>query len=232
MKIRDICLISFLIIFINSNIWDNIYSQIDSPHFEIPENFQISLKNQDDNSSMSEVIFSTELNLIKISLILEESNSKDTFAEILIDFNVGKVYFDTQEKCIYKYYEMLEQFSPKFILKAYDILTYFSKNDNSYSYIITNPFEISLADDKINKLPSILNNIFTNFQKKVLKSKSIKDSDLYAEFIIDIKSELIKSVSLKYQNTLTNFNTVYKSDIDKGKLKGIHNLDECVEYND
>ena len=82
------------------------------------------------------------MGLIKISLILSESNIDDSFIQIIINFNEGKVYFDTEEKCLYKYIDLIEQVSPKFIINAYDLLSYFLEDENNYHYIVTNPLEI------------------------------------------------------------------------------------------
>ena len=224
--------LSFFILFTNSNIWDNIFSQVKSPHFVIPNNFQVLLFNENDNSTLGELYVSSDLSLIKFSFILDESGSKDAFIHLLIDFNDGKIYFDTEEKCVYMYYDIVEQISPKFILNAYDLLSYFSEDENNYHYIVINPLELAEVDDEVSKLPSLLKNILQDIDKIVLQNqKTIYEKTFYVDFIINKKELTIKTITIKAKDSFINFNSLFtSSNIEKEKFNGIHSLSSCTEY--
>ena len=211
-----------------SNIWDNIYTQVNSPHFTIDDNFQIDLLNSETNSTAGELLLSSELGLIKLSLILSEANINDSFIQIIIDFNEGKLFFDTEEKCLYKYMELIKQLSPKFIVSAYDILSYFSEDENNYHYIVTNPFESSYSNNTVILLTkNIVNDFSNNFQKY----ETIYDKDLYADFVVDKYKMLFKNIEIKTGYGSLKFNTEYKAyNITKEQFQGIHDPDKCVEY--
>ena len=217
-----------LFLFSISNIWDNIYTQSNSPHFIIDDNFQIDLLNIETNATAGELLLSSELRLIKLSLILSELNTNDSFIQIIINFNNGKIYFDTEEKCLYKYMSLIEQLSPKFIVSAYDLLSYFSQDENNYHYIITNPFEFS---DNNTKVLLLANNILNDFENNFKRYESIYDKDLYADFIIDKNERKIKGIDIKTSYGLINFKTDFKAyNITKEQFFGIHDPEQCVEY--
>ena len=220
-------LIFLLFQFSISNIWDNIYTQSNSPHFIIDDNFQIDLLNIETNATAGELLLSSELRLIKLSLILSELNTNDSFIQIIINFNNGKIYFDTEEKCLYKYMSLIEQLSPKFIVSAYDILSYFSEDENNYHYIITNPFEFS----NNNKVLLLANKILNDFENNFKRYESIYDKDLYADFIIDKNESKIKGIDIKTSYGLINFKTEFKAyNITKEQFFGIHDPEQCVQY--
>ncbi len=191
-----------------SNIWDNIYTQVNSPHFTIDDNFQVDLLNSETNSTAGELLLSSELGLIKLSLILSEANINDSFIQIIIDFNAGKLFFDTEEKCLYKYMDLIKQLSPKFIINAYDILSYFSEDNDYYRYIVTNPLEITGLEKNVFLLAE---NIMIDFGNNFKEYKSIYDKDLYAEFIVDKNEEMIKHLKIKTSYGLLDFKTVFKA---------------------
>ena len=230
MKIMNIFLILILFTSISTNIWDNIYSQAKSQHLVIPKDFQITLRSENSDSTIGEIYLSSEENIIKLSLVLDESGSKDEFIYIIFNFNEGKIYFDTQEKCVYQYYEMVEQLSVDFFLNAYDLLTYFSEDNDNFYYTLVNPLEISVADDKINKIPSLISNVLNNV-KNLVKSNNIYDSEYYGDFIIDKKTLKIKAITIKTGELLTRVSTDYKPGFfDKERFNSFHNLTECIEY--
>ena len=231
MRLISIFVLPFLILIINSNLWDNIYSQSKSPHSSLPDNFELLLVKEEDNTIAGDLLMSTEHNLTKFSFVLDESNGQDSFIQLLIDFNKGRLYIDTQEKCFYQYVNLIEQICPKLILNAYDLLSYFSEDENDYHYIVINPLEISeVGEDELNKLPSLLKNILLLFGKVTKKYNSIYDKDFYCDFIIDKKKQLIRALSIKTNSAITTFNTIFRAyDIGKEKFNGIHKLEECVE---
>ena len=231
MNIINIFLSSILLLSIQSNIWDNIYSQSKSPHFYIPDNFQIALTNEKDGSLAGELFVSSRLNLIKLSFILDESNEKDAFIQLLIDFKTGKIYFDTEEKCVYIYYDIVEQISPKFILNAYDLLSFFSEDENYYHYVVINPLSLAEVDDEVNIVAKIFKNILLGLEKNILENKTIYDKPFYGDFIISKEELKLKALTVKARDTLNTFNTDYNAyDIEKEKFNVIHNLTECTEY--
>jgi hypothetical protein len=212
-----------------SNIWDNIYTQSNSPHFIIDDNFEINLLNIETNSTAGELLLSSELGLIKLSLILSELNTNDSFIQIIINFNNGKIYFDTEEKCLYKYMSLVEQLSPKFIVSAYDLLSYFSEDENNYHYIITNPFEIS--DNYNDTVLLLANNILNDFENNFKRYETIYDKNLYADFIIGKKENKIKGIDIKTSYGLINFKTEFKAyNLTIEQFFGIHDPEQCVEY--
>ena len=230
MKIMNIFLILLFLTSIYANIWDNIYSQAKSPRLVIPKDFQLTLRSENSDSTIGEIFLSSEENLIKLSLVLDELGSKDEFIHIIFNFNEGKIYFDTQEKCVYQYYEMVEQLSVDFFLNAYDLLTYFSEDNDNFYYTLVNPLEVSVADDKINKIPSLISNVLKNV-KNLVKSNNIYDSEYYGDFIIDKQTLKIKAISIKTGELVTRVSTDYKSGaFDKERFNAIHNLTECIEY--
>ena len=225
-------ILTFFIICINSNIWDNIYSQIYSPQTPIPENFQIILINENDNSTAGELLISSELKLIKFTFLLDDSNNVDPFIHLLIDFNKGRVYFDSEEKCVFHYSEIFEKINPLFIIRSYDLLSYFSEDEENYHYIVINPLELTEFDESlISKLPPFLKKVIHELERIILKVNSIYDKRFYGDFVIDKKEGIIKSISIKIFSTFSKFNTKYSAyNIEKEKFKSIHNLEDCIEY--
>ena len=212
------------------NIWDNIYTQANSPHFVLVDNLEIKLLNIEDDSTAGEILVSSELGLMKLSFILTEEDEEDSFIHILLNFTEGKIYFDIQEKCIYKYFDILKEISPKFILNAYDIFSYFDKDENYYHYIVTNPLETS--DTKNNTILFLAKEIIKDFGTIFKKEKSIYDKELYADFLVDRIEEKIKTIQIKSTYGFMKLNTAYKAyNITIDQFKGIHAPKDCTEYN-
>ena len=221
--------LSLLIRLSNSNFWDNIYTQADSPHFVLDDNFQISLLNSEENNIAGEILLSSDLGLIKFSIILSEKNINDSFIQVIINFNNGHIYFDTEEKCFYKYIDLIEQVNPKFIINAYDIFSYFSEDENYYHYIIANPLEIS--DSNNNIIILLAKEIMNGIENNLKKYKSIFDTNFYVDFIIAKKDNLFNKIHVKTSFGLMELKTEFKpynSTIEQ--FNGIHNPSECAEY--
>ena len=212
-----------------SNVWDNIFTQANSPHYNIAENFEIKLFNIEANTTAGQILVSSELGLIKLSLILSEENEEDSFIQILVNFTNGKVYFDTEEKCLYKYIDLIGQVTPKFILNAYDILSYFSQDENYYHYIVTNPLKTSEVNN--NAVLLLAKEIINDFGKNYKKYQNIYDENLYADFFVDKNEEIIKTIKVKTEYGLLRFNTEYAAyNITIDQFMGIHNTSNCTEY--
>ena len=213
-----------------SNVWDNIYTQANSPHYVIADNFEIKLLNIEENITAGEILVSSELGLMKLSLILTEENEDDSFLQILLNFTEGKIYFDIQEKCLYKYFDMLKEITPKFILNGYDIFSYFDEDKNNYHYIVTNPLESPNTKD--NRILFLAKEILNDFGTIFKKDKSIYDKDLYADFLVDKIEEKIKTIQIKTTYGFMKLNTEYKAyNITIDQFKGIHDHKDCMEYN-
>ena len=213
-----------------SNVWDNIYTQAKSPHYVIADNFEIKLLNIEENITAGEILVSSELGLMKLSLILTEENEDDSFIQILLNFTEGKIYFDIQEKCLYKYFDMLKEITPKFILNGYDIFSYFDEDKNNYHYIVTNPLESPNTKD--NRILFLAKEILNDFGTIFKKDKSIYDKDLYADFLVDKIEEKIKTIQIKSTYGFMKLNTEYKAyNITIDQFKGIHEPKDCTEYN-
>ena len=225
-------LIAFLLSLLKlslSNVWDNIFTQANSPHYNIAENFEIKLINIEANTTAGQILVSSELGLIKLSLILSEENEEDSFIQILVNFTNGKVYFDTEEKCLYKYIDLIGQVTPKFILNAYDILSYFSQDENYYHYIVTNPLKTSEVNNNVVLL--LAKEIINDFGKNYKKYQNIYDENLYADFFVDKKEEIIETIKVKTEYGLLRFNTEYAAyNITIDQFMGIHNTSNCTEY--
>ena len=213
-----------------SNVWDNIYTQANSPHYVIADNFEIKLLNIEENITAGEILVSSELGLMKLSLILAEENEDDSFIQILLNFTEGKIYFDIQEKCLYKYFDMLKEITPKFILNGYDIFSYFDEDKNNYHYIVTNPLESPNTKD--NRILFLAKEILNDFGTIFKKDKSIYDKDLYADFLVDKIEEKIKTIQIKSTYGFMKLNTECKAyNITIDQFKGIHDPKDCTEYN-
>ena len=222
--------ISLLLIdFSSSNIWDNIYTQANSPHFVLDDNFQVTLFNEETNTTAGELLISSELDLIKFSLIFSEEGGKDSFIQIIANFTKGAIYFDTEEKCLYKYMDIMKQISTKFIINAYDLLSYFLEDENNYHYIVTNPIEIS--EDNNNAVLLLASNIINDFGKHFNKYESIYDKNLYADFVIDKNKREFKNINIKTTYGCLNFKTEFKAyNITIEQFSGIHEPENCVQY--
>ena len=213
-----------------SNVWDNIYTQANSPHYVLADNFEIKLLNFEENITVGEILVSSELGLMKLVLIFSEENKEDSFIHILLNFTEAKIYVDMQEKCLYKYFDMLKGISPKFILFGYDIFSYFDKDEYNYHYIVTNPLETSNSKD--NKILLLAKEILNDFGTIFKKSKSIYDKDLYVDFLVDKIEEKLKTIQIKTTYGFIKFNTKYKAyNITIDQFKGIHDPENCTEYN-
>ena len=221
--------LSFLIQLSYSNFWDNIYTQANSPHFVLDDNFQIKLFSSESNTLAGEILLSSDLSLIKLSLILSEKNINDSFIQVIINFNNGMIYFDTEEKCFYKYIDLIEQVNPKFIINAYDILSYFSEDENYYHYIITNPLEIT--DSNNNRIILLAKEIMNDIRNNFNKYKSIFDTNFYVDFIIAKNEGLFNKIQVKTSYGVMELKTEFKpynSTIEQ--FNEIHNPGECAEY--
>lgn len=122
------------------NIWDNIYSNVNSPQYEIPEEFKMTLVNDLTEETISELFVSSSLNKVKLTLIMEkQANEANRFINFVVDMSNGTMTVDSEDKCLYRNILGLNKFTVKFFLNSYDLFSYFKENETFYDYVITNP---------------------------------------------------------------------------------------------
>ena len=114
-------------------------------------------------------------------------------------------------------------------MNAYDILSYFSQDENYYHYIVTNPLKTSEVNN--NAVLLLAKKIINDFGKNYKKYQNIYDENLYADFFVDKKEEIIKTIKVKTEYGLLRFNTEYAAyNITIDQFMGIHNTSNCTEY--
>ena len=122
------------------NIWDNIYSNVNSPQYEIPEEFKMTLINDLTQETISELFVSSSLNKVKLTLIMQkQANEMNRFINFVVDMSNGTMTVDSEDKCLYRNISGLNKFTVKFFLNSYDLFSYFKENETFYDYVITNP---------------------------------------------------------------------------------------------
>jgi hypothetical protein len=129
--------------FITCNIWDNIFSQLNSPQLVLPSESKVELFNKE--NKMMEVLISSQRNILKVSLLdknlvknITGQNSSD-IVDIYVNFTNSFVSFDFEDSCRFKNISVLNKFKLKFFLASYDILTLFKNGEIYYEYVFTNP---------------------------------------------------------------------------------------------
>ena len=85
------------------NIWDNIYSNLNSPQYEIPEEFKMTLINDLTQETISELFVSSSLNKVKLTLIMQkQANEMNRFINFVVDMSNGTMTVDSEDKCLYR----------------------------------------------------------------------------------------------------------------------------------
>jgi hypothetical protein len=190
---------------IKCNLWDNIYSQLYSPHYTIPDETKLELFNND--IKIIEILTSKEYNLIKISMLDKNiTQTNNSIVDIFINFSKGLVTFDYVEKCVFKNVSDIKRVNVKFLIESYDLLTFFNNTADYYEYIFTNPLG-QQNKNEVKKHRFTLQNInydieMINKVEAMLKSeiKSILNQNAYANFMLNKTSEQIERVTLKYND--------------------------------
>lgn len=162
-------LFMFYLYQVKCNFWDNIYSNLQNPNVDIPEEFKLELFNINNNLKKSaEILASSSLNKLKITIYesfklktdnvvanlfkqtsnsakprkLEESPDNKELLNVVINFSRdnGSIVISSPNKvCQIQKLPNLDSLSVKFILELYNIFTYFKENENTKEYIFTNP---------------------------------------------------------------------------------------------
>ena len=183
---------------VSCNIWDNMFSQLKSPHFVIPSETKVELFR--DNNKMMELLLSDSRNILKVSLFDKDyakllTNVSD-IVDIYVNFTNATVSFDFSNDCYYKNYTLLKSFTLKFFEESYDILTLFVNGNEFYEYYLTNPLKQSNSNEDKSKFTEI--NKFLQ-EEKILFSENFLDEDSMVLFEVNKLSKLLEKIKLKYK---------------------------------
>ena len=163
------------------NIWDNIYSNVNSPQYEIPEEFKMTLINDLTQETISELFVSSSLNKVKLTLILQkQANEMNRFINFVVDMSNGTMTVDSEDKCLYRNISGLNKFTVKFFLNSYDLFSYFKENETFYDYVITNPLS------------------YNDSLKEIIKT--VYDQPYYVNLRVNKEKLSLEKVVVNYEN--------------------------------
>jgi hypothetical protein len=181
---------------INCNLWDNLFSNLDSPQYALPTEFKMELYNEGNN--IIEILFSGYLNSIRITLLENFIQKEDKpIVDLYVNFTAGTASADFQDLCFYRNLTALQMISSRFILDSYDLFTYFKANKETkeYEYLISNPLG--------NKLDNDFGFLLDDNAKKSALIKSILGNDIddlaYVVFRVNMETEVLQAIDFKYQ---------------------------------
>jgi hypothetical protein len=174
--------IFLLIRLVTNNLWDNLYSNLRSPQYELYPEFMVHLYNGEEE--VIRISCSMIHNCLKISLLDDMLIKNFTIVDLYVNFTNATASFDFDDKCLYKALPGINLVNVDFLLHAYDLFTFFRKVDekNVYEYILTNPngSGFNLAN---NPLVALLKDI---------------DKDALAVFRVDMDWENLVDVDFKF----------------------------------
>ena len=163
------------------NIWDNIYSNVNSPQYEIPEEFKMTLINDLTQETISELFVSSSLNKVKLTLIMQkQANEMNRFINFVVDMSNGTMTVDSEDKCLYRNISGLNKFTVKFFLNSYDLFSYFKENETFYDYVITNPLS------------------YNDSLKEIIKT--VYDQSYYVNLRVNKEKLSLEKVVVNYEN--------------------------------
>ena len=163
------------------NIWDNIYSNVNSPQYEIPEEFKMTLINDLTQETISELFVSSSLNKVKLTLIMQkQANEMNRFINFVVDMRNGTMTVDSEDKCLYRNISGLNKFTVKFFLNSYDLFSYFKENETFYDYVITNPLS------------------YNDSLKEIIKT--VYDQPYYVNLRVNKEKLSLEKVVVNYEN--------------------------------
>ena len=163
------------------NIWDNIYSNVNSPQYEIPEEFKMTLINDLTQETISELFVSSSLNKVKLTLIMQkQDNEMNSFINFVVDMRNGTMTVDSEDKCLYRNISGLNKFTVKFFLNSYDLFSYFKENETFYDYVITNPLS------------------YNDSLKEIIKT--VYDQPYYVNLRVNKEKLSLEKVVVNYEN--------------------------------
>ena len=163
------------------NIWDNIYSNVNSPQYEILEEFKMTLINDLTQETISELFVSSSLNKVKLTLIMQkQANEMNRFINFVVDMSNGTMTVDSEDKCFYRNISGLNKFTVKFFLNSYDLFSYFKENETFYDYVITNPLS------------------YNDSLKEIIKT--VYDQPYYVNLRVNKEKLSLEKVVVNYEN--------------------------------
>lgn len=163
------------------NIWDNIYSNVNSPQYEIPEEFKMTLINDLTQETISELFVSSSLNKVKLTLIMQkQANEMNRFINFVVNMSNGTMTVDSEDKCLYRNISGLNKFTVKFFLNSYDLFSYFKENETFYDYVITNPLS------------------YNDSLKEIIKT--VYDQPYYVNLRVNKEKLSLEKVVVNYEN--------------------------------
>lgn len=163
------------------NIWDNIYSNVNSPQYEIPEEFKMTLINDLTQETIAELFVSSSLNKVKLTLVMQkQANEMNRFINFVVDMSNGTMTVDSEDKCLYRNISGLNKFTVKFFLNSYDLFSYFKENETFYDYVITNPLS------------------YNDSLKEIIKT--VYDQPYYVNLRVNKEKLSLEKVVVNYEN--------------------------------
>ncbi len=195
-----------LLIYINCNFWDNIYTNYNSKYISIRQHAMIDFYTNNSAKAIQPltIYYSTNFNSVKIVF----KSNPPTYVKqyvIIIDFNKGFVYLEKEDGTCIKTKDDSFTFDLRYLIRLYDIITYLNPNPQNpeYEFYITND---SLLEPVIKYIINILRDTEGNQlnNKRILNNENGKE-DSHSEakknanfvFYVTKKSELLQMMDLK-----------------------------------
>lgn len=172
------------LLYTKCNLWDNIFSQLQSPQYQIPDEFILNVEvNQ--NTSFK-IYFSASLNAIRLSAIGKRTSSMMPSGDVYIKFNDQKIFINNEKECRFKKLDYLQYLTAKFFIVSYDLITFYKETDKYHEY--------SFNSYKENA------NLRGNDQKFLVKLL-LKELDIDSSIIFKVskETETLQHIDLNYK---------------------------------
>jgi hypothetical protein len=187
--IKALLVISVLVKLTLCNIWDNLFTNLRSPQFNLAHEFTLTMK-----SGALEIIkinYSGIYNGIMLSLRDQETTP---IVDVYFNFTTAIISADFSDKCFYTTIKGMDSLTAMFFLDSYDLFTYFRRDEvnNFYEYVLTNP--LGNANDK-NFLSEGSENFLSN-----LFTKDVDKSALLV-FKVSMATRLLSLIDFKFQGS-------------------------------
>lgn len=217
------------------NMWDNIFSNLESPNVSLPKEFKVELFSSGNYSyKAAEILASSSLNRLKITIYdtLKLTNSLSLLIKLLlntpeqkepevmftleVDFGNSLITTHSYGECQYNKLTGLGNINIGLLLASYDLFTYYESQESFDKYVVTNP-RTNIKDEKFAKFLPIFNTLGT-VDKNALLVFEVDKSSRYLQGI-DIKFNDIEYFYFKTRVSLLELNDWDFSKID---------LSQCV----
>lgn len=180
MKHLPIPLLTTLLVVCRGNIWDNVFSHLynEPPSIALPPSFVVQLYDSETNAPFGNVTVSSDLN--KIRIVIDSNNDLYGVAmTYTFDFTKGAVYLQIEDECYVQDNRDLSRITVTFLLKSYDLFTYFETKSGYYYYVISDPrgsnFHENMGEfvtyKNVEKLPTYVRLKFAKKEMKLLEIK-------------------------------------------------------------